>query len=124
MSNNAPQVSVGDGERTTGNDEHTFVYWHRALPPLDAEMMGEHVVEATSSRVPGSLASRDEVWDRCYRDLMEHTNVRLKQEIDRLGGHYAHVLDESIDSRHDDAAGEAWLHGRYTYMLYRQPRCN
>jgi hypothetical protein len=30
------------------------------------------------------------------------------------------VHDESIDSKHDDAAGEAWLHGRFSYMLYRQ----
>jgi hypothetical protein len=34
---------------------------------------------------------------------------------------YAHVLDESIDSRHDGATGEAWLQGRFTYMLYRRP---
>jgi hypothetical protein len=39
----------------------------------------------------------------------------------RLGGHYAHVLDESIDSRHDGVTSEAWLHGRFTYMLYRRP---
>jgi hypothetical protein len=85
-------------------------------------MMAEHVLEATSSRVSGSLAYRDEPWERCYRGLMEHTNARLKQEIDRLGGHYAHVLDESIAARHDDATGEAWLHGRFTYMLYHQSR--
>lgn len=32
--------------------------------------------------------------------------------IVRLGGHFAHVHDESIDTRHDETAGEAWLHGR------------
>src|SRR5207245_2468736 len=32
---------------------------------------------------------------------------------------YAHVLNEAIESRHDDATGEAWLHGCVTYMLYR-----
>ncbi len=31
----------------------------------------------------------------------------------------AHILSESIDTRHDDRTGEAWLHGRFTYMLYR-----
>jgi hypothetical protein len=29
------------------------------------------------------------------------------------------VLDESIDTRHNAATGEAWLQGRFTYMLYR-----
>ncbi len=43
------------------------VYWHRDLPPLDAEVIGEHTLEAASSRVPGTLAHRDELWDRCYR---------------------------------------------------------
>jgi hypothetical protein len=50
---------------------------------------------------------------------MIHTGDRLRDEISRLGGRYAHVLHESIDTRHDAAAGEAWLHGRFTYMLYR-----
>ena len=49
---------------------------------------------------------------------MAHTRIRLEQEIARMGGKYAHVLAESIDPRHDDASGEAWLHGRFTYMLY------
>jgi hypothetical protein len=52
---------------------------------------------------------------------MANTKARLTQEIARLGGHYAHVHGESIDIRHDDAAGEAWLHGRFSYMLYRRP---
>ena len=96
------------------------VYWHRELPPLDAEIVGEHVLEATSERVQGSLAHRDELWDRCYRDLIENTHARFDQEIRRLGGDYAHVLDESIDSRRNDVTGEAWLHGRFTYVLYRR----
>ena len=58
---------------------------------------------------------------RAYQELMENTETRMKQEIGRLGGHYAHVFDESIDSRRDDATGEAWLHGLFTYTLYRQP---
>ena len=45
---------------------------------------------------------------------------RLLQEVARLGGHFAHVHDEAIDPRHDEAAGEAWLHGRFSYMLYRR----
>jgi hypothetical protein len=98
--------------------ENKVTYWHRELPPFDAEPMGEHMVEATSNRVPGTLVHRDELWNQCYKDLMDQTALRLKQEVGRLGGHYAHVLDESIDSRHDDITGEAWLHGRFNYMLY------
>ena len=97
----------------------SLVYWHRDLPPSEAKQMGEHVVEATSLRVPSTLAHRDELWDRCYDDLMANARARLEQEVARLGGNYAHVLGESVDSRHDDVTGESWLHGGFTYMLYR-----
>ena len=95
------------------------VFWHRELPPPTAEILGEHVIEAVSARVSGTLAHRDELWQRCYEDLMTQADRRLAQEVTRLGGHYAHVLNESVDSRHDDVQGEAWLHGRFTYVLYR-----
>jgi hypothetical protein len=36
-----------------------------------------------------------------------------------LGGRYAHVLDKSIDARHDAATDEAWLRGRFAYVMYR-----
>jgi hypothetical protein len=98
-----------------------IVFWHRDLPPVSAELMSEHVVEATSSRVRGTTARRDELWDRCYDELMANAQLRLSQEVARLGGDYAHVLDESVDTRRDDATGEAWLHGRFTYALYRRP---
>jgi hypothetical protein len=45
---------------------------------------------------------------------------RLVQEVARLGGHFAHVHDEVIDPKRDEAAGETWLHGRFSYMLYRR----
>ena len=96
------------------------VFWHRDLPPVDADIVGEHVLEAASERVQGSIAHRDELWDRCYRDLIARTEERFEQEIHRLGGDYAHVLDESIDSRHDAVTNEAWLRGRFTYVLYRR----
>jgi hypothetical protein len=96
------------------------VYWHRELPPLDAQLVGEHTVEATSSRVRGTIAHRNELWDQCYRELMVNAETRLVQEVERLGGHFAHVNGETIDPRHDDAAGQAWLHGRFDYMLYRR----
>jgi hypothetical protein len=95
------------------------VYWHRELPPLDAQPIGEHTVEATSLRVPGTLVHRGELWEQCYADLMKQAENRLEQEIGRLGGNCAHVLSETVDSRHDDAHNEAWLRGRFTYVLYR-----
>lgn len=98
------------------------VYWHRELPPLEADLVAEHTLEATSGRVAGTIAHRDELWDRCYRELMAAAGLRLTQEVARLGGDYAHVHDEAIDPRHDAATGEAWLHGRFSYMLYRRPR--
>ncbi len=105
---------------TTGDTRPQAVYWHRDLPPLEAEPIAEHIVEADSSRIPGTIARRDELWDRCYRELMANAEQRLAQEIARLDGDFAHVLDEAIDPRHDDAAGEAWLHGRFSYVLYRR----
>src|SRR3954471_13410705 len=100
--------------------EHSkAIYWHRELPPLDAELLGEHTLEATSGRVADTIAHREELWSQCKDDLMVRTCDRLTEEIARLGGRYAHVLDESIGTRHDAAAGETWLHGRFTYALYR-----
>jgi hypothetical protein len=109
-----------DGTMSAIGTNCKIIYWHRELPPFDAEAMGEHVVEAASGRVPGTLAHRDELWSQCYEDLMAQVRIRLQQEVARLGGSYAHVLNESVDSKHDDISGEAWLHGRFTYMLYRQ----
>jgi hypothetical protein len=105
---------------TTIETNDRIVYWHRELPPLDAEAMGEHTVEATSVRVPDTIAHRDELKDQCYADLMVQARARLEQEVTRLGGHYARVLDEAVDPRHDGATGQAWLHGRFTYRLYRR----
>ena len=98
------------------------IYWHRDLPPLTAEFMAEHTVEADSSRVEGTLAHRNELWGRCYGELMTRAEARLNQEIARLGGDYAHIHDESIVPKHDAVRGESWLHGRFTYILYRRRR--
>ena len=104
---------------TPVSEQPKVVYWHRELPPVEAELLGEHTLEATSRRVPDTIAHREELWNQCKDDLMVHTCDRLTEEIARLGGRYAHVLDESITTRHDAIAGETWLHGRFTYMLYR-----
>ena len=104
---------------TSATDSLKAVFWHRDLPPVDADVIGEHTLEAVSRRVPGTLSHRDEIWDRCYDELMANTDERLRQEIARLGGRYAHILHESIDSKHDDRVNEAWLHGAFSYVLYR-----
>jgi hypothetical protein len=111
------ETSVGDaGTRL----ELKTVFWHRELPPGDAVAAGAHTIEATSARVPGTLAHRDDLWDRCYQELMARVGARLQQEIVRLGGQYAHVLGEKIEPRHDDRTGEAWMYGRFDYELYRR----
>ena len=96
------------------------VYWHRQLPPLDAEPVDEHTVEADSARIAGQFTHRDDrLWANCEEDLTREAGVRLDQEAQRLGGRYARILDEHIEPKFDDVHSEAWLHGRYTYMLYR-----
>jgi hypothetical protein len=100
-------------------DSPKVVYWHEELPPLQGDLMQEHVIEAVSDRVTGALEQHGELWQRCYATLMDHTRLRLEQEVNRLGGDYAHVLDEHVDSRRDDATSESWLHGRFSYVLYR-----
>ncbi len=101
------------------NADTKVIYWHRDLPPLAADPMGEHTVEATSCRVPGTIAHREELWTRCEHDLMARAHERLMEEVARLGGRYARVRGESIEPRHDDPTGDMWLHGRFEYTLYR-----
>ncbi len=101
------------------HDETKVVYWHRELPPLDADPIGEHVVEAASGHIPGTLARHDDLWRQCERELMASTEARLREEVTRLGGRYAHVLSEVIEPRHDHVTGQTWLRGRFTYTLYR-----
>jgi len=106
-------------KRHTTNDRPSekIVYWHRELPPLDSEGAYEDVIEATSNRVSGTLDHRDELWNECYRHLMANATKRIEAEVVRLKGNCAHVLDESVDTRRDEATGEAWLHGRFIFVV-------
>ena len=124
--------TIGDSMRTeTSNrdanepalaaSQRKVIYWHRELPPLSSETMGEYVLEADSLRIAGNLGHRDELWEGCYADLMAQAGQRLAQEVLRLGGDWAHVLNESIGSKHDERTGESWLHGQFSYVLYRKP---
>jgi hypothetical protein len=98
----------------------TTVYWRRQLPPLDAQPLHEHTLEADSAHITGGFMHRDDrLWANCEEDLTRAAGLRLDQEVHRLGGRFAHVLEERIEPKFDDAHGEAWLHGRYTYVLYR-----
>ena len=105
----------------TSSATPAMVFWHRELPPADADPVEVHTVTANSSRVPGTIAYRDHLWLQCYHSLMAEADARLQQELARLNGHYARVYDEAIHTRHDDAANEAWLTGRFDYVLYRHP---
>ena len=106
---------------TLNGHDAKIIYWRRELPPADAELLAEHTVEASSPRVRWTLEQRDELWRQSYAQLMAVAETRLGQEVARLGGHYAHVRAESVDEHHDDLTGEAWLHGRFSYLLYRRP---
>ena len=102
------------------NPATQVVFWHRELPPVAADVVDEHVVEATSGRVAGTLSHRDELWEQCY-----HGADDPGAGTHRAGGGASRRplrarVDESIDSKHDDATGEAWLHGRFSYVLYRK----
>ncbi len=98
-----------------------IVYWRRELPPLSEQLEGEHEVTASSERVHLTFAERDGLWGRCYEDLMAQARERIRQEVERLGGSCAHVLDEAIVARQDEASGEFWLAGTFRYVMYVHP---
>jgi hypothetical protein len=107
---------------TTNYPGSKVVFWHRELPPLDGEPAGEYVVEAASDRTAGSIERHGDSWHGCYASLMQHATERLEQEVRRLGGHYAHILEEHVESHRDDVTNESWLKGRFSYVLYRRGR--
>jgi hypothetical protein len=98
-----------------------IVYWHRDLPPIEAELVDEHTVEASSGRVSGRIVHPDDLWHRCHGELMAAAESRVRQEVSRLRGDFAHIYEESIAPRHDDTTGQGWLYGRFNYVLYRRP---
>ena len=104
--------------------EPAKIFWHRDLPPLNSEVIADQVVEATSRHVPGTLAHRDELWDQCYEDLMVQASARVLQEAHRMGGTCAHILNETVDSRHDPVSGQAWLHGTFVCAICRESQAS
>lgn len=106
---------------TSVETDHGMIYTRREYPPLSAEVFGADTIEVTSRRVQGGLSHRDDAWVLCYEDLIDRLRTRLEQEVVRRDGDYAHVRDEVIEVRHDEGKGEAWLYGRFQYVLYREP---
>ena len=100
-------------------DRQTRIYWHRDLPPLDADVVAEHVVEAASDKADYHFDRRDELWHDCAPSLRAHLVERLESELDRLGGAYAHVLEEDVTPHVDYANAQYWLIGRARYSLYK-----
>jgi hypothetical protein len=94
-----------------------LVYWHRELPPLHDRLAGEHVLAAHSDPIPYSFAERDALYERCLASLKARVTTRIEQEIHRLGGSCAHVLDEHIEPQVDSAKGEYSLRARVSYVL-------
>jgi hypothetical protein len=96
------------------------IYWHRELPPIGAVACGEGTLEASSPHVRNSLEMRDHLWDASLAALKREAVHRLEQEMARHKAAYAHVLTEAVETRRNDATGEAWLHGRFGYVLLRE----
>ena len=70
------------------------VYWHRELPPLTAEVIGEHTLEADSRRVPLAFSRGDEEWGRCYGDLMARARAASTRGTCRRETAVACTLDD------------------------------
>src|SRR5262245_8818628 len=100
------------------------LYWHRELPPVDAEIVGEHTVEASSGRVPGTISHREALCDHRYQALTPQNRRRTAQESARLAKDCARIIGASRAARNDDYRSEAWLCGRFTHALVQktQPR--
>ena len=93
-----------------------FVYARALARQFNARLHVLHVAENDFWR-PTTIDPH-ELDTAVWRQLAN----RLMQEVARLGGDLAHVNDEAIHPKHDDVAGEAWLHGRFRYVLYRRSR--
>ena len=105
---------------THNTDDDKIVYWHRELPPLSAELMAEHTLEATSSRVPGTISHRNELWDRCYLELMANTQIRLAQESLASGATTpTSAMNPSTSAMTTRLAKRGYTDA--SYMLYRRP---
>jgi hypothetical protein len=95
-----------------------IVYWRRDLPPLSEQIEGEHEIEAESSQVHYDFGRRETMWATCYEVLQEQAAERIRQEVLRLGGTCAHVVDEAITAKTNDAEALFSLRGRFRFVMY------
>jgi hypothetical protein len=100
----------------------TIVYWRRDLPPMSEQIEGTHEVEAESPHIHYDFGRRAEMWAKCYGPLQLEAEERIRQEVLRLGGSCAHVVDEAIRSKTNDAEGLFWLRGRFRFVMYVHPK--
>ena len=97
------------------------VYWRRDLAPLSERIEGEHEVEAESPHLHYDTGNRQVMWGTCYPLLHAVAEERIRQEVVRLGGSCAHVTDEHITAKTDDAASTFWLRGRFSFVMFVHP---
>lgn len=97
------------------------IYWFHELPPLRDEIAGEYEIEAESDPVHNDFAERDHLWAQCIDSLKARLDQRLHQELERLHGHCVQILEEQVTPKIDAAAETYRLHGRYTYVLFKEP---
>jgi hypothetical protein len=94
------------------------VYFHRALPPLGARLLGEGFVEARSTPRRSTHDERTAHWAAAQAELDAVARARIVQELDRLGAAYAHVFDEHVEDHVDAAEDTFQLRGRYRFITY------
>lgn len=94
------------------------IFWYHELPPLSAQVLDTHVLEAQSDPIPWRFADRETLWAESQPSLDAAVRERLTQELDRLGAAYAHVVDEHIEEHTDPATATFELRGRYDYVAY------
>jgi hypothetical protein len=97
------------------------IYWRRELPPLSEQIEGEHEIEAESPHIHFDVGRRETMWGISYGPLMAEAERRMIQEVLRMGGSCAHVLEEVVTAKIDDASSIFWLRGRFRYVMYRHP---
>lgn len=97
------------------------IYWYRELPPLRDRIEGEHRITARSDEVAYDRLHRDQLWGQCFPSLERAVEHRLLQEIERQGGHCAHVDEEHVHEKIDHATRTYHLEGEYIYVLYLAP---
>ena len=110
------QIKTSTGGETVPRPMKPIVrsYRHRDLPPVTAELMADYRWKrrAVAWR---HHHHRDELWQHRYDELMANVADRLRQEITRLGGDYAHVHDGpsmcgTMTRRMKPGCTAGWIH--------------